>query len=125
VKANRSLRDALREQLDYAASAVLNARGEAVGCRPLMWAVPVHEAWIQVGVSGLASSGYYADADALAVISQWAAAFDLTPVEQPIRGTRAYQGEFEDVHVEVWAITDRDEFEKPSPNDLTPRSTHG
>lgn len=113
MKTNRSLRESLGEQLDDAASEVLNTHGQALGCRPLAWSVPAYDGWIQAGLSGLASSGYYADADALAVISQWASAFDLTPVQRPTPGTRTYQGEIKGVRVEVWAITDRVAFEHP------------
>ena len=113
MKANRLLCEALRERLDDAASEVLNTHGQAQGCRPLAWSVPEHDGWIYSGLSGLASCGYYADADALVVISQWVSAFGLRPVQRPAPGTRSYQGEIEGVRVEVWAITDRDEFEHP------------
>jgi hypothetical protein len=114
VKANKPLRRALGEQLDNAVTEVLNTRGRARGCRPLAWAVPAYEAWTTTGFSGLASSGDYSTTDAEAVIQQWAAAFDLTPDEHPVRGTLGYLGQIENIPVQVWAVADRDEFEHPT-----------
>ena len=114
MKANQSLRDALGRQLDDAATAVLNTRGRAKGCRPLAWAAPAYEPWIGAGFTGLASSGDYSTTDALAVVRQWAAAFDLTPDEHPTLGTLGYRGQIESISVEVWAVANRDEFEHTS-----------
>jgi hypothetical protein len=111
VKANESLRDALGRQLDTAATAALNTRGQAKRCPPLAWAAPAYEPWTEAGFTGLASSGDYSTTDALGVVRQWAAAFDLTPDERSRPGTLGYRGQIEGIPVEVWAVADRDEFE--------------
>jgi hypothetical protein len=46
------------------------------------------------------------------VVRQWAVAFDLTPDEQSTPGTLGYRGQIEGIPVEVWAVADRDEFER-------------
>jgi len=85
----------------------------------LAWSVPAYEPWREAGFSGLAHRGDYSTADALAVIGQWAEAFDLTSDERPVRGSVGYRGQVEDIPVEVWAVADRDEFER-MPDDSQP-----
>jgi hypothetical protein len=94
--------------LDNALSEVMNA--QALDLPALFWSCSGYRRWARDGVTGHTWIG---PDPAPVTARRWADAFDLTESPTPMaRGTVEYTGFIHGQPVTVWAVTDRDVFER-------------
>lgn len=104
----------LRNTIEEALTSAMDKFATSRGLPRLVWSLHVDPEALgeRPELRGQAEA-FDGEKSGLAAVHAWSTELDLEVVEQPVRGTMAARGTVDEITVDVWVVTDRDEFELP------------